>query len=104
VTGLEYHLPALQVIVPMLSAPLVMLLSPAVLARTAATVTSLFAFAIAVAMTLGVLQGSRYGYQMGSWSAPYGIELAVDHFSALLRPMPSTYSSLWRSHPSPVTC
>ena len=83
-SGLAHHLPALQVIVPMLSAPLVMLLKPRGLARAAATAASLFAFAIAIAMTMGVLDGSTYSYRMGSWPAPYGIELAVDRFSALL--------------------
>ncbi len=83
-TDLSHHLPALQVIVPMLSAPLVMLLKPRGLARAAATAASLFAFAIAIAMTMGVLDGSTYTYRMGGWPAPYGIELGVDRFSALL--------------------
>jgi multicomponent Na+:H+ antiporter subunit D len=68
----------------MLSAPLVMLLKPSGLARAAATAASLFAFVIAIAMTIGVLDGNTYTYRMGSWPAPYGIELAVDRFSALL--------------------
>ena len=68
----------------MLTAPLVMLLKPAGLARAAASAASLFAFAIAIAMTIGVLDGSSYTYRMGGWPAPYGIELGVDRFSALL--------------------
>ncbi len=68
----------------MLSAPLVMLLKPSGLARAAAGAASLFAFVIAIAMTIGVLDGNTYTYRMGSWPAPYGIELAVDRFSALL--------------------
>ena len=83
-SNLAHHLPALQVIVPMLTAPLVMLLKPAGLARAAATAASLFAFAIAIAMTIGALDGHIYTYRMGAWPAPYGIELAVDRFSALL--------------------
>ncbi|MGB5336907.1 MAG: monovalent cation/H+ antiporter subunit D family protein [Woeseiaceae bacterium] len=83
-SNLAHHLPALQVIVPMLSAPLVMLLKPGGLARAAATAASLFAFSIAIVMTMGVLDGNTYTYRMGSWPAPYGIELAVDRFSALL--------------------
>jgi multicomponent Na+:H+ antiporter subunit D len=68
----------------MLSAPLVMLLSPRGLARAAATAASLLAFAIAIAITIAVLDGHTFTYRMGNWPAPYGIELRVDHFSALL--------------------
>ena len=82
-TGLSHHLPALQVVVPMLVAPLVILLRPRGLAWAAATMASLLAFSIAIALTLGVLDGQKYGYLMGGWEAPYGIELGVDAFSAL---------------------
>ena len=78
------HLPALQVIVPMLSAPLALLLRPRGLAWAAALAASLFAFAIAIMLTLGVLDGRTFDYQMGNWPAPYGIELGVDAFSALV--------------------
>jgi multicomponent Na+:H+ antiporter subunit D len=78
----------------MLSAPLVMLLKPSGLARAAATAASLFAFAIAIAMTIGVLGGETYTYRMGSWPAPYGIELAVDRFTALLLLIVTGASSL----------
>jgi multicomponent Na+:H+ antiporter subunit D len=84
VNSLAHHLPALQVIVPMLTAPLVMLLRPAGLARAAATAASIMAFAIALTMTAGVLDGHVFTYRMGAWPVPYGIELAVDRFSALL--------------------
>jgi multicomponent Na+:H+ antiporter subunit D len=78
------HLPALQVIVPMLSAPLIVLLQPRGLAWAGATVAALASFAIAVALTISVLDGQTQVYAMGGWPAPYGIELAVDEFSALL--------------------
>lgn len=51
------HLPALQVIVPMLSAPLALLLRPRGLAWAAAVAASLFSFAIAIMLTIGVLAG-----------------------------------------------
>ena len=82
-TGWSHHLPALQVVVPMLVAPLVMLLRPRGLAWAAATVASLLAFSIAIALTIGVLEGQKFGYLMGAWPAPYGIELGVDALSAL---------------------
>ncbi|WP_405220506.1 monovalent cation/H+ antiporter subunit D family protein [Lentisalinibacter sediminis] len=83
-TALEQHLPALQVVVPMLTAPLVMLLRPHRLAWAATTAASLCAFAIAVSLTAAVLAGGRPHYEMGSWPAPFGIELVVDSFNALV--------------------
>ena len=83
-TALNQHIPALQVVVPLLSAPLVLLLRPRGLAWAAATAASLFAFAIAIVLTLGVRDGQDFNYYMGSWPAPYGIELSVDAFSALV--------------------
>ena len=81
---LTHHLPALQVIVPMLSAPLILLLKPRGLAWAGATVVSLFSFAIAINMALTVMGGAGFSYNMGGWEAPYGITLTVDGFSALV--------------------
>ena len=46
--------------------------------------TSVLTFAIAIQLVQGVLNGEVASYLMGSWPAPYGIELKVDAFSALL--------------------
>ncbi len=78
------QLPALQVVVPFLTVPLVMLLKPRGFAWLAATATSVVCFAIAIAMTSAILQGAPLTYAMGGWPAPFGIALAVDAFSALL--------------------
>lgn len=78
------HLPALQVIVPLLSAPLIVLLQPRGLAWAGATAVSLLSFAIALALTIAVLDGQVQEYAMGGWPAPYGIALSVDAFSALV--------------------
>lgn len=88
------HLPALQVIVPMLSAPLTLLLQPRGLAWATAVAASLFAFAIAITLTIGVLGGQTFTYQMGGWPSPYGIELGVDAFSALVLLVVTGASSL----------
>ncbi|MDJ0812779.1 MAG: monovalent cation/H+ antiporter subunit D family protein [Woeseiaceae bacterium] len=82
--ALTPHLPALQVIVPMLMAPFVVLLRARSLPWAAATATSLLAFAIAIQLTMIVIGGTPMTYQMGSWAAPYGIELHVDALTALL--------------------
>lgn len=78
------HLPALQVVVPMLMAPLVLLLKPRSLAWAASCMASLLSFAIAIQLVQIVFSTGSAGYLMGSWPAPYGIELKIDAFSALL--------------------
>jgi multicomponent Na+:H+ antiporter subunit D len=78
------HLPALQVVIPMLSAPLVVMLKPKGLAWAGATSVALVSFAIAVTLAIAVLNGQTLEYEMGGWAAPYGIALSVDAFSSLL--------------------
>ena len=78
------HLPVLQVVVPMLSAPLVVLLQPRGLAWAGAAAAGLASFAIALALAFAVLDGQTLEYEVGGWPAPYGIALSVDAFSALM--------------------
>jgi multicomponent Na+:H+ antiporter subunit D len=84
VTQLAAHLPVLQVVVPMLLAPVVLLLRPRGLAWIAATAGSVMALLIAVNLAVAVLGGANVRYELGGWASPYGIELRVDAFSALL--------------------
>ncbi len=83
-TGIDQHLPALLVVVPMLVAPLVILLRPPGLAWAACTAASILVFAIAINVTQVVLSTGPLAYEMGSWPAPYGIALSIDALSALL--------------------
>ena len=82
--SLADQLPALLVVVPLLTAPLVVLLSPRGTAWAATTAASALAFAIAIVITGGVLDGKTWTYAMGSWPAPYGIALSIDAFGALI--------------------
>ena len=93
-TGLHSHLPALQVIVPMLTAPLVMLLRQPRLSWVVASAASICAFAISIALTVDVLADRELKYLMGSWPAPWGIELRVDAFSVLVLLIVTGASSL----------
>lgn len=83
-TSLAAHLPVLQVIVPLFTAALIPLLPQRSLAWAAATAASMCTFALAVLLTVAVRHGGPMSYAVGSWPAPYGIELAVDAFSTLL--------------------
>jgi multicomponent Na+:H+ antiporter subunit D len=84
VSGLEHHLPALQVVVPLIFAPLVLLLHPRGLAWAAATLVSIYALLNAVSLASGALAGQAFNYKLGSWEPPYGIELNVDALAAVL--------------------
>jgi multicomponent Na+:H+ antiporter subunit D len=83
-SGLASHLPALPVVVPLATAPLVVLLRDRGLAWAAATAASLCTFALSAAMVDVARSGETLRYEVGSWPAPYGIEMVVDAFSALL--------------------
>ncbi len=78
------QLPALIVIVPLLTSPLILLLKPQGLAWLATLAASLTAFAIAILLTTQVLQGAVPSYEMGGWSPPYGIGLSIDAFSCIV--------------------
>ena len=82
--SLASQLPALQVVVPLLTAPVLVLLRGANLAWAGATAASFMAFAIAVALTLEVQAGGTQVYEMGAWPAPFGIELRIDALNALV--------------------
>jgi len=82
--SLDAHLPALQVVVPLLVAPLLVLLRDAGLAWAGAFAASLMALVLAVLQVAQVTDGAVLVYEMGGWPAPYGIELRIDGFNALI--------------------
>jgi multicomponent Na+:H+ antiporter subunit D len=78
------HLPALQVVVPLMSAPLCVLLRNARAAWLLATLVTWAAFAIALRLLARVVVEGPISYAIGDWAPPWGIEYRVDLFSALV--------------------
>jgi multicomponent Na+:H+ antiporter subunit D len=78
------HLPALQVVLPLLSAPFCILMRQHMLSWAVAVLASAAAFAIALMSWGLVADGATLTYNMGGWQPPFGIALQVDAFSALL--------------------
>ncbi len=77
------HLPALQVVIALTAAPLVMLLNRLPrLAWGVTLVTCWATFAVAVMLLLQVSDGSVIRYEMGGWAPPWGIEYRVDGANA----------------------
>jgi multicomponent Na+:H+ antiporter subunit D len=78
------NLPALQVVLPLLAAPLCALLGRGRLAWLFATAVAWLTLAISVALLLRVLDGGEVHYDFGDWDAPFGIDYVVDRLSAFV--------------------
>lgn len=83
---MEQHLPILVIAVPLLTAPLCVLLGSRLVAKVLALVVTWTTFAISVALMLQVLESEtgRISYPLGNWLPPYGIEYVVDSLSAFV--------------------
>jgi len=84
VIALTNELPALQVVVPLMMAPLVLLLRDARLSWAAAMLASIASFSIAILLLDAWRVGGDLSYAMGGWPPPFGIELYIDAFTLLL--------------------
>jgi multicomponent Na+:H+ antiporter subunit D len=78
------HLPALQVVVPLMAAPLTVLLRRRALAFITVLAASWFAFAVAVLLWLRVADSGTISYAIGSWPPPWGIEYRVDRLNSFV--------------------
>ena len=99
------HLAALQVVIPLLSAPLCAVLRRGMVAWLVTTVVAWLAFAIALALLAQVTASGPISYEMGGWAAPWGIEYRIDRLNALVLVIvagagalvaPATYRSIAR--------
>jgi multicomponent Na+:H+ antiporter subunit D len=78
------HLPALQVVVPLIAAPLIVLLRSGALAWAVAQAVALWSLGCALALSARVASDGVVSYAMGSWPAPWGIEYRVDAVNAFV--------------------
>jgi multicomponent Na+:H+ antiporter subunit D len=78
------HLPILQVVVPLVAAPLCALLRRSTLAWALALAASTAAFVVAAVLLDLVLAGEDISYAIGGWDAPWGIEYRVDLLNAFV--------------------
>ena len=78
------HLPILQVVSPLMAAPLCVILRRATLAWMVALAVTWGALAIAVLLLLQVVETGPIVYAIGDWAAPWGIEYRIDMVSAFV--------------------
>jgi multicomponent Na+:H+ antiporter subunit D len=81
---LSAHLPALQVVVPLVAAPLCLLAGRAGLAWIIAFAASAAATATAAALAYLTIHNGTISYHMGGWAPPWGIEYVVDTANAII--------------------
>jgi multicomponent Na+:H+ antiporter subunit D len=78
------NLPALQVVIPLVSAPVCLLLRNPRHAWACALTVSWLVLAIAVMLVQRVYDGGTLSYALGAWAMPWGIEYRVDMAGALM--------------------
>ena len=72
------HLPALQVVIPLLAAPICFLLPSNRLAGLFAILVSWVSFIIAIQLVIATNSGDVLHYSFGGWEPPWGIDYSVD--------------------------
>jgi multicomponent Na+:H+ antiporter subunit D len=82
--SLAVHLPALQVVLPLISAPLAVLLRHGGFAFAIVTAGAWAAFACAIGLWLQVGEAGTISYHIGSWAPPWGIEYRVDRLASFV--------------------
>ncbi|MCH7864967.1 MAG: monovalent cation/H+ antiporter subunit D family protein [Proteobacteria bacterium] len=88
------HLPVLQVVLPLLAAPLCLILRRPGLAWAVATGVTWVSLAIALALLDRVLETGTIHYLLGDWAAPWGIEYRIDTVSAFILVLVTTIGSV----------
>ncbi len=78
------HLPALLIILPLMTAPVCILLRHATMAWYAALAANVLTFIVAIKLWFQVSQGDVIRYALGGWAAPTGIEYYIDTLNAVL--------------------
>lgn len=78
------HLAALQIVVPMLAAPICIVLRRPLITWGFAAIVSLISFVISLSLLWQVQTNGAFSYAIGNWSPPWGIEYRVDELAAYM--------------------
>ena len=92
--NLTDQLPILQILVPLIAAPVIVVLGLRQLAWTLAFFSSIGSLVIAYLLLQNVLDGSEISYRLGGWAPPIGIEYRIDAASAFVLLLISGISSV----------
>lgn len=79
-----HHLPVLQVVIPLMSAPLCVVLRRRNIAWGIALVVSWISFIISLLILVQAMDIGTTTYFLGNWAAPWGIEYRIDVLNAFI--------------------
>ena len=96
------HLPALQVVIPLVAAPLCALLPAGRAVWLLALTTSGLTLLIAALLLNQVLVAGPISYAMGGWAVPWGIEYRVDALNAYLLLIVATIGTVVMAFARPI--
>ena len=82
--AIQAQLPVLQVVIPLLAAPLCIILRRRSLVLPFATGVCWLTFLVSVFLLGDVLEAGVISYELGGWAAPWGIEYRVDALAAFV--------------------
>ncbi|RDX36913.1 monovalent cation/H+ antiporter subunit D family protein [Kangiella sp. HD9-110m-PIT-SAG07] len=88
------HLPILQVIIPLLAAPICFILKEARLVRWFVLIANVMAFVISIMLLQQVNLHGTLVYSLGGWEAPVGIEYRIDELNAYLLILVTSISTI----------
>ncbi len=91
---LSQQLPVLQVLVPLISAPICALLARGRFAWLLATLASITTFIISLLLVREVSIHGVLSYELGGWAPPWGIEYRIDNLSAYVLVIVSAIASI----------
>ena len=81
---MESHLPVLVVLLPLLAAPVCLLLRYRSLVTGLAIAVTWLTFALSVLLMFRVLDQGIISYELGGWPPPWGIEYRIDFLNAFV--------------------
>lgn len=91
---LAQHFPVLPIVLPLMAAPICILLGRRQLAWLFATIISGLSFCISIEILLTALEQGVLSYAVGGWQAPWGIEIRIDAASAMILSVVTGISTL----------
>lgn len=92
--AIEAHLPVLQVLIPLIAAPLVFIVSHARIAWTIAFACSAFILWVSLQLLSIVQVSGAIDYQLGGWASPMGIAYHIDLMNAYMLVLVSAISTV----------